>query len=854
MPKVYNGIGTWHHGRANRIVRRDYCEFCGKPGDLQSYDTRHFFVVGFVPLLPLGARRVIDHCPKCQGFRSLPLGQWKREKANATNAALAAFQASPDDAEAALNICRTLIQFQERTIFAQIAPALESRFQHNASVLDMAAAGHASFNRHDLAVQSAARAVALEPANTKLRNALAIYQMRAGSPDEAAVTLAQLSPANATVRSGLAGSESAEAPASDPGMHLLLAEAFQHQGENERALEQFATAFAISPELEQDESLRSARNFSVKNRDQLRRRNSAFFESVRSSDDRAGGWRYWWPNTVAMAVWLVLIGVAATVFTAPMRPRPLHLVNGLPVSYTVTISDQSKELAPYSRTSITLAPEDHEVTVTGEGLEIPPSSLALGDVGLFQDRVEIINPDGVALFIDQLAHYHTDISKAPPDTFKILQPSTYHSLQGFTHAFKDLPTTVNIRSRSGSSATRRHLALVDRGPWDNIILLVELEGIERAAEYARALIDRIGNNNDQRLAYIATSTGEPDVIRTWVQPHLVKRDPLDIELHRAWQDYARYHFPDHDLRTEYRSLVDAEPENSGLFYLCGRAIGGENEQLWFERAAAMDPPSVDALNGLAYNALQLGDYSAALQNAQRATALPGANQRHHSVLHICLAATGNWSDLADQLELNSEGALDNPQGLERRIIALDLAGRADEADQLAAAIFAELDRQDGSTTEAWKKRYAAVRAYLKGDMVTFAADPETTGLEFAAAVTQGDLAAATNALDAYEDESWQSHLLVSLLAARLGDDTARTAHLAKAREDASAPPALLQILDPHAACDPSTLDWSHALPDDIRIAAAVRARLRPDEAATWKLVLMKTNFDPFFPHRFLAEE
>ena len=57
MPSTVNGIGTWYYGKDNLVTRNDRCEFCGNYGELKSYDTTLYFVVVFIPLIPLGRKR-----------------------------------------------------------------------------------------------------------------------------------------------------------------------------------------------------------------------------------------------------------------------------------------------------------------------------------------------------------------------------------------------------------------------------------------------------------------------------------------------------------------------------------------------------------------------------------------------------------------------------------------------------------------------------------------------------------------------------------------------------------------------------------------------------------------------------
>ena len=59
MPTTVNGIGTHYYGKSNTAVRNGRCNSCGRICQLTSYDTRLWFVVVFVPLIPLGRKRVI---------------------------------------------------------------------------------------------------------------------------------------------------------------------------------------------------------------------------------------------------------------------------------------------------------------------------------------------------------------------------------------------------------------------------------------------------------------------------------------------------------------------------------------------------------------------------------------------------------------------------------------------------------------------------------------------------------------------------------------------------------------------------------------------------------------------------
>jgi hypothetical protein len=97
MPTVINGIGTWYYGK-RRIHRiKDACEFCQHFGELQSYDTTLFFVVVFVPVIPLSEHRILRQCPVCQRHRLLPLKEWEKSKAESIAELLEKLQQDPNN-------------------------------------------------------------------------------------------------------------------------------------------------------------------------------------------------------------------------------------------------------------------------------------------------------------------------------------------------------------------------------------------------------------------------------------------------------------------------------------------------------------------------------------------------------------------------------------------------------------------------------------------------------------------------------------------------------------------------------------------------------------------------------------
>jgi len=95
MPVTYNGIGTHYYGQRNIETRPGVCRQCGRGGNLSSYDTRLWFVIVFIPVIPLGRKRIVDYCPACRRHFAVDLQKWEMAKQLEISGALEKFRSNP---------------------------------------------------------------------------------------------------------------------------------------------------------------------------------------------------------------------------------------------------------------------------------------------------------------------------------------------------------------------------------------------------------------------------------------------------------------------------------------------------------------------------------------------------------------------------------------------------------------------------------------------------------------------------------------------------------------------------------------------------------------------------------------
>src|SRR5271170_7480632 len=128
MPQTINGIGTHYYGRKNVQTRPGVCDFCRRETVLSSYDTRLWFVVVFIPLVPLGKKHILNQCPKCTRHRVTSLAEWEKIKNQNLSEALGGMNANPQDPQAAIKAHSALVAFGQTAEADKLRLMMKERF------------------------------------------------------------------------------------------------------------------------------------------------------------------------------------------------------------------------------------------------------------------------------------------------------------------------------------------------------------------------------------------------------------------------------------------------------------------------------------------------------------------------------------------------------------------------------------------------------------------------------------------------------------------------------------------------------------------------------------------------------
>ena len=139
-------FGTRNYYKHDSVHHFDICEDCGHAGHLHSYSAVHFFHIYWIPLIPIGRKRVLDHCPVCDAAREVALQQWQHLRDVELPIALDAARSTNSDAEVAEQAVDLVTLSGTKAQFISIAAPLLAHHSNDSRVLNRLARGFIYFN------------------------------------------------------------------------------------------------------------------------------------------------------------------------------------------------------------------------------------------------------------------------------------------------------------------------------------------------------------------------------------------------------------------------------------------------------------------------------------------------------------------------------------------------------------------------------------------------------------------------------------------------------------------------------------------------------------------------------------
>jgi tetratricopeptide (TPR) repeat protein len=240
MPTTVNGIGTRYGGKSNVETFFGVCESCHREVQLSNYETKLWFTVFFIPLIPLGKKQIFNYCPSCTRHGAMPLDQWQGIKQNAVEEQRAAWNQSNDPA-AAIQLLETYAAFRQFDEARDLAGVMANRFANVANVQLALGQFFATIDQNEESERFFRKAHELEPGSQHARHALAIYSLQKDDPVSAERLLRQQPPITVP---------------DNPQLHYMLGAAYHRQGRNAEALKTFRSVLEVAPQFGKNKEVR----------------------------------------------------------------------------------------------------------------------------------------------------------------------------------------------------------------------------------------------------------------------------------------------------------------------------------------------------------------------------------------------------------------------------------------------------------------------------------------------------------------------------------------------------------------------------------------------------------------------
>jgi tetratricopeptide (TPR) repeat protein len=623
MPFTLNGVGTRYVGKQNLLVRSGACGQCGRAVQLESYDTREWFVLAFVPLIPLTRYHILDKCPRCTRHQRLVAAVWQAHQAEARLSAQSLLRQRPGDARTAIEAHQRLASFQLAQDAAELEAALARQFGDDAEVLVYLGQLAAAAGRDADALRHWELAHKLDPAQPFAREGLALAAVQAGQPDRALELLGPVLESQ-TLQRPSAGCALASA--------LVGAGRFEDAHRVQRAL------------LERFPLLGNAKSFAR----ELRKTEKALGAPRTLLTATRLARQKWIAAAVVGA--LALCGVVLADVHAGRHVK-LYVVDSLPGRLQVEI--------PGTDPVSFRVPGVHE-------LELPAGTYHARVSGALQREVEFkLERRGWPRFLDDSIH----VLDASGNSLLLVEQTTYsvrgdgrdcgrhvlfgedcRRLDGIDYPFEEFPQRLTLSSRE-ERVQKSRVELLNV-PLENVVYgLLSEKDARTALALATWGLGREPRSPERLECYLdaVRAAHAEKQAAALLAPRLEAR-PVDLAVHQAWIGLASDAAGEAQARARYRELAEREPAERAWPYLCACLSPRVSERRELLERALGDEAPAEMWRELAATQACDGEWALALESARRALAQAEGYERESLGLRFdALGALGRGEDLQREL-------------------------------------------------------------------------------------------------------------------------------------------------------------------------------------------------------------
>lgn len=843
MPYTLNGIGTWYYGKKNEHTINGRCEFCGKNTQLKSYDTTKFFVFVFIPILPLGKKRIIDECGCCRRHRVVSLKEWENSLNQTIDSLYEKWIQEPNNVGAATELFNSMVYFRSMDRLISIARDVRMHCSDNAQILNRLGLVYSFFNRFGEAEDFFNASLAINQDRDVEEN-LAEALMKGLRPDEARPYVSYITQ---------------EKVIDKLYYILLLIESYQYIGDHRSALEVIEECEKAFPAMKDEKQLRKYRKTSQRNYNNSRRI-KGFLISEGSGNKKERNTAFILPKLVfPIMIVLALMFYIIGSFLVGLS-RDVYLVNGLDTHYAIEVNGEVIDLQPMSRKKVKL--REGTVKVDILDLNSADEKSLTADINtpfwirLFNKPIFIINPDKVAVFLWEETQYainERDNESYEPD-YRYYTGKHFYKLNSVNYLFKEFPESVDI-SEDIKKVTRTRLTQLNENELAlDYTYILETLDLEDAMSYAKLRL--MYEPDDEINIYLYLSYCDKDSAIEFLKTGLDKR-PVLINWHRAYQTYMESYEPSYNLEEEYCAYLENERDNKALCYLLSRILENPKDaEEMLLRSIEGNEPCPYGYYGLAYQSLSDGNFEQALPYAKKAVeALPNQDS-FNMILEQAMLAQGEYELL---LKKNKSQQKTYPYdgGLVVEEVGLHMAqGNPDAAKKAISGYLTRNEANGVEFKQMWDTYLNGILAYCSNDVEAYGAAIEgfdAPQLAFENAFIKGEFDIASEI--AINNGFGGSYFLLLYLAQDNPDSA--TQYLSQAiaayRKGDKTDRLIADYLSGAKSFELDEVKSVVLLPGSKHVVMVALGKINPIYQKDLNAFAKKLNYNKVFPYHFINE-
>lgn len=842
MPSTVNGIGTSYYGKTDAAGRIGNCQFCGTNGRLETYTTRLWFVIFFIPIIPLKRVRLLDYCSRCSRHWVANPEQYEMSRQLAVSGALEKYRDAPS-VEAALVVHAQLLSFHMHPEADQFRQTALETYPASAELRSGFAIHLDQTGRWMEATELYEAAFQLKSELPEVRNSLAWRRMNENKLDEAFELLDFLRKPGAGQSFNL-------------GLLEQLASAYQKAGKHERTLEicehllqefpaagnQYAFRKLISKserELNRSVSILPPRSASIR----------GLFDS------KSGTHAPWvrWAAFGSVAMFLFLVGMAG-LNEYRRGHRTLYVVNGFAQPVGISI-DGAAPVSVTSRTPIALSEGKHRVNVTGpvtkqHEFEVQSSYWTRWTY----KPVWVFNVENSVALVESTVRY---AAVPQPASYKWLGQTEFNSLPHIDYVFEQPPQRLTAKGNNGV-ITKMHVGTVPYPITSTYLFMLNRADQSAAWAFAEGHLNRPQFDPKLLDLYCQHATAAADVQRvTEFLKMGLWRKPISVPWHREYQRLKTVIKDEPALAAEYDVHLKDAPDDASLLYLRGRVSPTVAEEIKFYLAAQEKNPQLGwPAMGIAYRSANRGDWKEAREWCDKANAIK-SDSSFRAFWHVVRLANQDFGAMEMEYRqlMKGEDFLDALYSMFYLADVLAVQQKYDEARQAAREWIA---RHPPSTQSAELTATAErMLDYLSGELERFRRVDEATKskgqsrFQFYLLLAAGEPDAAVEIVDD-ENDDWASTLAISLAYSLIDNRQEAEKWLTKTCEllrqgdsDANRAADLLQRHEPPTVDELDEIVLSIAI---TPLYVATLARRFPDRGAELKERAQRLSISRMHPY------